>query len=298
MLVNNEKTFMMPSIPAIGDLYINEILFNPNTGGVDFIELYNGSTKAFDASKISICEQSITDPSLSVEQATIANNGFLILPNQYICVSSNDAIVKQKYKTTQPNNFVNTSSMPNYDDNESIVAIKNNMNVILDMVHYFDDWHYQLLNSNDGVSLEKINPTALSNNKQSWASAAASVGFATPGYQNSMLLNNTNNDETLQASPSVFSPDGDAINDLVTFQYNLDQPGYQANVFVYDASGMRIKYLVENQTLTQSGFFTWDGVDDRGERAPIGNYAVVMQYQINNDKSKKANSTCAIAAKW
>src|SRR5699024_2695675 len=37
--------FVLPQTPKKGDLIINEILFNPPTGGSDFVEVYNHSKK-------------------------------------------------------------------------------------------------------------------------------------------------------------------------------------------------------------------------------------------------------------
>ncbi len=298
MLLNNVKSFMLPSQAEVGDLFINEILFNPSTGGVDFVEVYNASNKAFDLGTLTLCEQSTADISISIETAPMANSGFILLPYEYVCITSNIGIVQQQYTTKAPTQFVTTNDMPNYDDAESVVAIKNQAAEVIDLVHYFDDWHYALLNSKEGVSLEKIIPTATSNTQQSWKSAAESVGFATPGYANSMLTNGATSDEIVEAQPSVFSPDGDAFQDIITFNYTLDKAGYQANAYIFNTEGVQIKYLIENTTLPQSGFFSWDGLDDNGERAALGSYLIVMQYQLDNKKTKKRQASFAIATKW
>ena len=44
----NSTQFGIPQNLVTNDLVINEILFNPKTGGYDFIELYNRSNKIID----------------------------------------------------------------------------------------------------------------------------------------------------------------------------------------------------------------------------------------------------------
>ncbi|MDZ7848102.1 MAG: lamin tail domain-containing protein [Owenweeksia sp.] len=44
--------FALPSLPQAGELIINELLFNPPSGGADFVEIYNHSDKYFDLSNL------------------------------------------------------------------------------------------------------------------------------------------------------------------------------------------------------------------------------------------------------
>ena len=46
--VNTSIRFAIADSVTGGDIVINELLFNPLSGGSDFVELYNNSDKVFD----------------------------------------------------------------------------------------------------------------------------------------------------------------------------------------------------------------------------------------------------------
>jgi len=58
-LINECLKFTFPQSPNANDIVINEILFNPFTGGVDFVEVYNRSSKSFNLNKLLISNRNI-----------------------------------------------------------------------------------------------------------------------------------------------------------------------------------------------------------------------------------------------
>ena len=54
--VQNSFQFGLPDMVEVGDLWINEILFNPFSGQVDYIELYNASNKLLTSADLIIAE--------------------------------------------------------------------------------------------------------------------------------------------------------------------------------------------------------------------------------------------------
>ncbi|HEY0042524.1 MAG TPA: lamin tail domain-containing protein, partial [Flavisolibacter sp.] len=53
----NKTKIGLPQDAQTNDVAINEILFNPKTGGFDYVEFYNTSNKVFDASKLYIANR-------------------------------------------------------------------------------------------------------------------------------------------------------------------------------------------------------------------------------------------------
>ena len=56
------------------------------------------------------------------------------------------------------------------------------------MFSYQTSNYATLLKNADGVSLERLSPLYPTNDANNWSYAAAAVGYATPTYQNSVVV--------------------------------------------------------------------------------------------------------------
>lgn len=78
----------------------------------------------------------------------------------------------------------------------------------------------------------------------------------------------------LQVSPRVFTPNGDGVNEVAVFSFNLLQltDAVPLKLEIYDLAGRR--WRVVHEGLQQSGrfSFSWNGLDDEGGRVPPGVY--------------------------
>ncbi len=173
----------------------------------------------------------------------------------------------------------------------------NNTSKLLDQVSYSDDQHFDLLKSLDGVSLERLDPNRSSADLLNFHSAAETVGFATPGYQNSQHFINTQFNGELTLDPKIFSPDNDGYQDLLNINYSFNSPGLVANVRVFDQAGRLIKTLVNNQLIGAKGSFTWDGINDQNERASIGTYVIFFEVFSPNGDQKQFKKVVVLGAR-
>ncbi|MEI9935352.1 MAG: hypothetical protein WDM71_11015 [Ferruginibacter sp.] len=41
----------------------------------------------------------------------------------------------------------------------------------------------------------------------------------------------------ITVSPEIFSPDNDGVDDFATINYNFPEPGYVANITIFDCFG-------------------------------------------------------------
>jgi hypothetical protein len=262
----------LPSVPEKEDIIINEILFNPKPGGHDYIEFYNKSNKIIDASSLFIANR--TNSTLISSITRISPDTFYILPGNYIAVTEDKASLKNNYWVKNEHAVKQMNSLPSYPDDKGFVVLLNQEGEIIDEVNYSDDWHFKLLPDFESVSLERINPNTISQNELNWHSASSTSGFGTPGYQNSQYLTADRTNGTITISPSVFSPDNDGHDDILSIYYKLQGPGYVATVIIYDAIGRPVKTLVQGDVLGIEGSWTWNGLGADHQPLPVGLYII------------------------
>jgi hypothetical protein len=262
--------FALPEIANLGDVIINEILFDPYTGGYDWIEVYNNSDKLLDLQNWSLG---------NYDNDTISNQKFVsdhfYLPAKgYAVLGKDSTFVKQNYPSAITGHFVYCETPSFNVDSSTVYLIFNNQ--VMDNVSYSDDWHFQLLDVTDGVSLERIDPLGNSNSASNWHSAAEQIGFATPGGKNSQYRPTVSSGDFSFTSNTI-SPDNDGFEDVLQINYEMAETGLLATLTIYDDRGRIIRSLFKNELLGSSGVFNWDGVTDSGVKASIGTYVAVFE---------------------
>lgn len=176
--------------------------------------------------------------------------------------------------------------LPLLPDEEGTIVLMNINGEILDELHYFDSWHFPLLQSTEGVSLERIDRATPTNNKMNWHSAASTEGYATPGRKNSQEFTPTTQQSMYEVSPPVFSPDGDGWQDYCQLTYKTIQNGIMASITILDAAGRIIKRLAPQTLLATDGYFIWNGDNDQGQICSSGIYFIIIRQFDLNGKTK------------
>jgi hypothetical protein len=291
----NTARFSIPLPAAPGDVVINELMFDPKSGNVEFVELYNKSSKTIDISSLLLGEMD-TISNVINDLEPIQTEGFLFFPGEYIVVSESGNLIKSVYYTPNPNGFVDISTLPSMNSEGDVVTLCTASSLVIDQVVYSSDQHFDLLNDTKGVSLERIDFDRSSADKTNWNSAASSVGFATPAYRNSQYLLSVING-SVNVEPEVFSPDNDGYHDVLNISYSLEKNGQVANVQIFDASGRLIRRLIKNETLGQEGTFSWNGLTDNGEKAPIGIYVIFFETFDAAGKVSSFKKSCVLASR-
>lgn len=282
------------------DLVINELLFDPETGGSRFIELYNRSTKAIDLADIKIGDLSNSD----IESVT---THYALLPRQYVALTESPFYIQNRYKAQKYASKMLKNRLPTWEDkkgNASIYTLQGNKKIIIDSFDYHRDLHNLLLANTEGVSLERINMEKSTHDASNWHSAAATVGYGTPGYQNSqyMIENATQNlsssDDIFSLLSNTFSPDDDGFQDYLLLEYKLNKPGYLANISIFNIDGLLIKKLLTNELLQLSGQVKWNGETNERLIAPVGAYIVVIELVNPNGKISRLKKACVLTNKY
>ncbi len=257
-----------------GDVVINEVLFNPRTDGVDFVELYNQSDKFISIKDWSLANQA---DGVTTNLKRITSSEYLLTPKSYAVVTTSGQVLATHYPKSKPETFILLPSLPSYPDDAGTVVLLNHQSQEMDGFTYAETMHFPLLQNTEGVSLERIHSNMPTSLPQNWHSAAATEGYATPGYHNSQATETISTNNPLHINPSVITPNEDGYHDFATIQYSLPTPGNVATVTIFDIAGREICQLATNQTLATEGFFTWDGTNAHGQKVRTGRYIIVLQ---------------------
>jgi hypothetical protein len=266
-------TFVLTEEAKPGDVVINELLFNPRPGGVDFVEIYNNTEKYFNLKNWQVGNYVNDNPT---NLRMITSEDELLAPGAFKIFTSNIDILKGDYPQTKID-VAHVVSLPSYPDREGTVSLINESSVLLDYFIYHENFHNPMLKSKEGVSLERVSAVTPTNLVANWKSAASIAGFATPGYLNSSARAKVDIEESsIKIDPEVFIPQY-GIEDFTRIIYSFKQAGLSANVFVIDQQGRKVRTIANNELLNQEGFLTWDGSDDSGSRVRPGPYLIFFQ---------------------
>jgi len=294
--LNSSSSFAIPETPEPFDIVINEVLSNPKLDGVDFVEIYNRSDKVFDLKDLTLSGYD-TIALVLEDIENISENGYLIFPREYFVLSTNSSVIKQQYFTSNPEGFIEMPLFPSFNNDGGVVVIARKFGEIIDKFIYSEDMQFELLNSTDGVSLERLSYERPTEDKTNWHSAAEAVGFATPAYKNSQFILSENNGNEISVSPEIFSPDNDGYDDVLNINYCFDKPGFVANITIYDSRGRLIKYLIKNELLAVSGTFSWDGITELNNKANIGIYVIYVEIFNLEGNVKHYKKTAVLGGK-
>lgn len=288
--------FAFPSLPDSADVIINEVLSDPRSTGTEFVEIYNRSQKVIDLKSIWLATRNKTTGELTSVNET-APDGRLMFPGEYLVLTKNPDLVKAEYFTPNPGGFVGMSSFPSYANDLGTVVLLTPWEIILDEFTYNSSMHFALLNTTDGVSLERVNFDRPATEPGNWHSAAQNVGFATPAYQNSQFMKAPESGNEVLISPEIFSPDNDGYNDLLSIVCNFAEPGYAVTIRIFDSNGRPVRLLVKNEPAGTGNQFMWDGITDKREKAPIGIYIIHVEVFNLGGKVKQIRKTAVLGGK-
>jgi hypothetical protein len=281
--------FGVKKLPDSLDVIVNEVLFNPKSGGSDMVELYNRSKFVID---LEDCYLAHLNELGAVDDITrIAETSFPLLPQEYIALTTDKTVLIRHYPSCNPNRVQEIAQMPSYGDDEGNVILLNRQGKELDRLNYVDDWHFPLLDEVEGISLERIDVDGQTQNAKNWHSASGNSGFATPGQKNSQSVPYEVGQQSLSLRPKWISPNNDGVDDLLILEYNFDVPGNVLQAFVYDARGVMVKRWLRSELCGRRGMFYWDGILDAGKRVGYGAYVLYVEYFNGNGEVRKLKQT-------
>lgn len=297
---NNSVALGLPEQPDSQDIIVNEILFNPASGGSRYVEFYNRSQKIFNWS-----EFLLSDSPTGVGTVNITVNR-LFLPGEYAVFTPSPSDITSRFANVRPEVLYqnNLPSLDDKDDNLILFWKKVNTTLVtVDALHYSDTWHNPLLSTSerDGVALERISPDQATNLSTNWTSAARPLtggAAGTPTQPNSQSRANIEpTDDLIALAVDRLSPDNDGFEDFLDIRYTLPDAGYVATMTIFDADGVPVRRLVRQQLIGSQGALRWDGDTDDGKRARVGIYILYMELFSPNGDTKRIKKPFAVVSR-
>jgi len=289
--MNINGSFALPQTPEAGDLIINELLYDPFESGSDFIEIYNRSSHAVTLDSCAIADATsgeLNSPDFITER------NLLLMPGAFLVLARDGRELPTFYANINRNAVWKVEGMADFSSDDIAYLLLPNGEVC-DQFSYNSNLHFPLLNSTEGVSLERIDYNRPSDDATNWHSAAESAGFATPGMVNSQAMLSVAGTTEISVDPEIFSPDNDGYRDVVTFSIQLQEPSYVGNLHIYDSEGRPVRYLMKNMLLGNDVQISWDGIADDGSKAPIGIYVVMFEAFNTQGNVVNAKTSCVLA---
>ncbi|MBK7810343.1 MAG: lamin tail domain-containing protein [Saprospiraceae bacterium] len=279
-------SFQLPTTAQPGDLLWNEVMFNPRTGGSDFVELYNRSTK-----KILIKELFISNPQSSPNPLRI-NLDIIMSAGDYLVLTPDRKNIIEYYPIADSNKIFEFN-IPSLDDKSGSLVLSRpvgNTHQIIDSFSYSSDWHSPLIKDENGVSLEKIRPDLNSYIKNHWQSASSQVNYGSPGLRNSQFLDSMDHSKSkpYQIIDKIISPNNDGYRDFLSILFDLDQAGYKIRAEIFNPSGYLVRTLSQ-ETIGPENLLIWSGDDDQGNIITSGNY--LLQLLLTHPDGKRLKFT-------
>lgn len=280
--------FPEPGVP--GDVLINEVLFNPRTGGSDFVEVVNVSQKVVSIQSWRLQNQDdVTD--------VVTEEPVSILPGEYLVLTRDQQNIYVEYPSSIRENFLEMDDTPAFNNGDGSVILLNEQLEVIDRFNYDESYHFELLNSVKGVSLERLSFTRSTNDPGNWLSASEQVGYATPGYLNSQYNPEGASSGFFELEREVFSPDNDGFQDVLLINYEMERSGAVATIKIYDRRGRQVRELSNNLFLGTDGTISWDGITDSGTKARIGPHIVYIDVFTADGLTETKKLPCIVAGR-
>jgi len=282
------------SVPRFSSVQINEVMYDPGDGAPEFIELHNPGDLFFDLGKISMDVEEEGSPLKDL--VTLSEGSRILSPGDFLVLGRNSAALIRAYGLEYPVKWLEVENMPALPNSGGTIYLADRSGNVIEMVHYNDRMHMELLDDTRGISLERISAVRPGTDPGNWHSAASIAGYCTPGRKNSQSQGEVGTGSELVLEPSVFSPDHDGNEDFLQISVDVKGQGWVIRLWVTDLTGSMIRQLANNHVAGFISTYTWDGEGDDGQMAEEGIYIVHLRgyHPLSGERVNRKRATGVI----
>lgn len=249
--------------PSSGDVLFNEIMFDPQTGSSEYIELKNVSSKAINLTELQFA--TYNEDSTLQALYPLSLQPKILFPDSIIVLSKDFNAYTEQYNCSCSDHFVIMNSFPSLVNEGATMGLFNRSLIKIDEVAYSPDMHSRDLVYTKGVSLERTSV--------GWSSSPARCGYGSPGCRNTEVTDSLAQPDNVLCA-NYFSPNNDGEDDVLSISF-AGEPNSTADVNVFAESGSLTVQLAKKTLIAGSSQFVWDGYAD-DENAPAGIYVVMV----------------------
>ncbi len=239
---------------------LNELMYSPNTGGPEWVELYNRGQVDVDLAGWFIQKGD------TAGRKMLTSRSVLLGPGAYAVLSSDSLNPRGNYPTLMP-----LGGMIALKNEGDAVTVTDSRGAVMDQVSYRPAW-----GGKAGVSLERVSPEIPSPDSTNWGSCVDPAG-STPGAKNSLYVTPKAGGGQISASPNPFSPDGNGWDDRTVVTVEIPAKSALARIYIYDVMGRLVRRLLDQETIGSTRSVVWDGKSDRGEVLEMGMYVLYLE---------------------
>lgn len=267
-----------PSPVTAAEIIFNEILFDPLTGGSEYIELYNRSSEPLNVSGLYIALRK-QDGTLSTPYPLHAVTTEMEPETCFALTKSITGVTS--FYTVASSALIYEQKLPVLANaGATIVLVNSKSGEVIDELTYSPGWHTSSQKNTKGIALERIDPEAATQTKANWTSASSETGNGTPGYANSRHVTSPGEGEgesgTESPEEGVDTPvrDGDSYS----ISYRLNKEGYGCKAVLFDAMGRMLARLPVDKSLPAEGKITWNVRNLNGASLATGIYIFYAEF--------------------
>ncbi len=281
-------TFGIGKKPANGDVLINEVMYDVSESCVEYIELCNVSEQLLDFTDLHFA---VKDSSNEWKHLYPIRTSSLPCKSQNYYAICADSIRLKDCKTNAVH-IIQSDKLPTLVNGSGHVGLTTIYGDVVDTFTYSDAFHFPLLSETKDVSLERLKPQL---SERNWLSASQHHNFGTPGFENSHIVKETPDLNTLTIQTDPVSPNFDGYNDQLIVAVTVSNENV-AHLRIYDLVGRLVAFPVNTNLIAGTSNFVWDCLDKHGRIVTPGIY--VADFEAIDLVGKKTRDRSVFTVTW